>query len=120
MLLEKILNLTANSELSSVFQCATASLEQKTALLQLAHELKNQHYHFVTVTPATHARVNSRPGNEWAIDLNGIFGWSRPFQLSIVPKEILELMQTAKIITSCRNGWRSLLRASKIKDQLFF
>jgi methylase of polypeptide subunit release factors len=102
------------------FQCAAGSLVQKTALLQLARALKNQRYHFVTVTPATHARVNSRPGNEWAIDLHGIFGWSRPFQLSIVPTEILELMQAAKIITRYGSDWRSLLRVSTIKDRLFF
>lgn len=102
------------------FQCPAGPLAQKTALLQLARALKNQRYHFVTVTPATHACVNSRPGNEWAIDLHGIFGWSRPFQLSIVPKEILNLMQAAKIITPCRYGWKSLLRVSTIKDHLFF
>jgi methylase of polypeptide subunit release factors len=102
------------------FPSTAGSLVQKTALLQLARALKNQCYHFVTVTPATHARVNSRPGNECAIDLPGIFGWSRPFQLSIVSTEILELMQAAKIITRCGSGWRSLLRVSTIKDRLFF
>ena len=44
------------------------------ALLRLAAAVRDTGYRFVTVTPATHARVNARPGNEWAHGLRDVFG----------------------------------------------
>lgn len=93
---------------------------QNTALMQLAHALKGQGYHYTAVTPATHVRVNSRSGNERAINLEGVFGWSRPFHPSVIPREIFELMQAAEVIESHKMGWRSLLRASTLNNHLFF
>lgn len=90
------------------------------ALVGLAHALKKRGYCFTTVTPATHARVNSRRGNEWASNLEGIFGWSRLFQRQIIPEEIFELMQAANAVAPHDDGWRSLVRASTLNDRLFF
>ncbi|MGE4336997.1 MAG: methyltransferase [Pigmentiphaga sp.] len=89
------------------------------ALLRLGEALKHREYRHVTVTPATHARVNARPGNEWAADLNGVFGWSRPFRAGIVPPPIFELMRQAGVAVAYRDGWRSLVRASTLNGNLY-
>src|SRR5690606_33133982 len=58
---------------------------QDRALLHLARELRTRGYHFITPTPLTHQRVNQRPENALAVDLPGVFGWSRPFQHELLP-----------------------------------
>jgi methylase of polypeptide subunit release factors len=96
---------------------------QYAALKELGHALKRSDYRFTTVSPATHARVNSRAGNEWAKDLAGIFGWSRPFFPSVVPDEVYALMQAAGILVPYGNGqhgFRSRLRVSSLDEELFF
>jgi hypothetical protein len=85
----------------------------------LIEALRNADYHFITVTPASHARVNNRPGNEWAQDLQGIFGWSRPFKRNVISSELFEAMQAADILESYQDGWRSRIRVSTLGDQLF-
>ncbi|MCK9510028.1 MAG: class I SAM-dependent methyltransferase [Pigmentiphaga sp.] len=90
------------------------------ALLRLGEMLQKLDYRHVTVTPITHARVNARPGNAWAVDLNGVFGWSRPFHAEAVPAPIFELMRQAGIAVAYHNGWRSLLRASTLNGHLYF
>ena len=42
-----------------------------TALSALVEHLRAAGYRFVTPTPATHHRVNNRPGNERALLANG-------------------------------------------------
>ena len=93
--------------------------EQETALLRLALALRNAGYHFTAVTPATHARVNSRPGNEWAVDIEGIFGWSRPFRSDVLPQPLFRLMEAAGVARQQGEGWRSLVRMSTLHGQLF-
>ena len=48
-------------------------------------------------TPATVARVNARPGNEWARDLRDVFGWSRPFADGVVPPGLVEAMRESLV-----------------------
>lgn len=90
-----------------------------TALLRLAEALRDAHYSFVTPTPATIARVNARPGNEWASDLRGVFGWSRPFRDGVVPPSLAAAMQAAGVWSLHPGGYRSLLRASSLNGELF-
>jgi methylase of polypeptide subunit release factors len=89
------------------------------ALFHLACAVRNAGYRFTTVTPATHERVNSRPGNEWACDMEGVFGWSRSFRARILPPAIFELMQRADVAVRHGAGWRSLVRLSSLNSQLF-
>jgi release factor glutamine methyltransferase len=49
------------------------------ALQSLAGWLCEEGYRFITVTPATHARVLARDVRP-ARDLRDVFGWSRPFR----------------------------------------
>lgn len=94
-------------------------LPSDTALLRLAEALRGAGYSFVTPTPATIARVNARPGNEWASDLRGVFGWSRPFRDGIVPAALVAAMQDAGAWGQYPGGARSLLRASSLEGELF-
>jgi hypothetical protein len=68
------------------------------ALLKLAHALRDAGYHFITTTPTTHERVNARAENQWAQDLRGVFGWSRPFRDGVLPPEIFELQARRKYL----------------------
>lgn len=100
--------------------CMAAQLtEQEAALLQLAQALKQEEYCFTTVTPATHARVNGRPGNDWAADLAGVFGWSRLFREDLLPPPLFALMRTANVVVRDGDGWRSTVRMSSLLGQLF-
>lgn len=89
-------------------------------LLRLGEALKVRGYSHITVTPATHARVNRRNGNEWATDLAGVFGWSRAFRKAAIPNEIVELMQQAGIVETSGEGWKSRLRVSTLNGCLYF
>ncbi len=90
------------------------------ALLRLALSARDRGYRFVTPTPATHRRVNARPGHEWASDLRGVLGWSRPFKAGLLPAEIFTLMRRAGILAEVDGGWQSRLRLSSLDDQLYW
>lgn len=90
------------------------------ALLALGRALQDDGYQFVTSTPATHQRVNARPGNEWAETMIDVLGWSRPFREGVVTERLMALMREAGMLTPHANGWRSTLRASTLGNQLFF
>lgn len=96
--------------------------ERDSALLQLAQALRDLNYHFTTPTPATHERVNDRPQNAHASDLPGVFGWSRPFHVEVLPSHIWELMQRADAATPPDSDglWRSRVRLSSLHGQLFW
>jgi len=90
------------------------------ALLALGQALQRHGYRHITVTPATHARVNARADNDWASDLVGVFGWSRPFREGAIPADVFALMQRAGIAVACAGGWRSALRVSTLNEHLYF
>jgi len=90
------------------------------ALPQLGLALRQAGYHFTTVTPATHERVNKREENQWARDLAGVFGWSRPFHAEILLPQVLEMMRAAQVLEPHAEGWRSLVRLSSLSGQLLF
>ncbi|HYZ63535.1 MAG TPA: class I SAM-dependent methyltransferase [Acetobacteraceae bacterium] len=94
-------------------------LEREAALLQLARQVAETGYRFVTPTPATHGRVNARPGAAWARDLRDVFGWSRPFREGVVPAAILDTMREAGVLAPHAGGSRSLVRFSTLQDLLF-
>lgn len=99
---------------------AGTSQESDAALTELGHYLKAEGYRFTTVSPLTHSRVNARRGNELATGLEGIFGWSRPFELSAVSADLYRRMQDAGVLAREGGRFRSLVRASTLGGQLFF
>lgn len=88
-------------------------------LLELARAVQSTGYAFTTPTPATHARVNARPGSAGAHDLAGVFGWSRPFREELLPHGILALMREAGVLVSGDAGLRSAVRLSTLDSLLF-
>jgi methylase of polypeptide subunit release factors len=89
--------------------------------LRLLDALRDQGYRFITVSPATHARVNARSQNATARTLADVFGWSRPFAAGLLPEPVLALMREAAIIEPAPGGLsRSRVRVSSINDMLFF
>lgn len=90
------------------------------ALIELGVLLKSRGYRHTTVTPATHTRVNGRPGNEAAQDLRGVFGWSRPFERSTLPDDVFMLMERADVLAHHNGRFKSTVRASTLDGDLFF
>jgi methylase of polypeptide subunit release factors len=89
------------------------------ALLGLLGTLQAADYRFVTVTPATHARVNARSGNEEARNLEDVFGWRRLFASDLIPTSLFDLMQRAGAVAPEGARWRSLIRVSSFEGKLF-
>ena len=90
-----------------------------TALSALISFLKEVGYNFITPTPATHLRINARPGNQRAEDLTDAFGWSRPFASSLLPDQLLHALHEGALITKSDGGWKSVVRASTLERNLF-
>jgi release factor glutamine methyltransferase len=89
--------------------------EDRTLRL-LANMLLRSGYRFVTPTPETHRRVNSRPGNAWAQDTAGVFGWSRPFRPNTLTEPFLSHAPEANALMRHGEGWRSQYRLSTLDD----
>ena len=89
------------------------------ALVELGRALKQADYHFTTVTPATHERVNRRPENALARTPRDVFGWSRPFEASMLDPRLLELMTRARVVTVEGALLRSRVRFSSLRGELY-
>lgn len=90
-------------------------------LLQLGELLRHANYQFTTVTPATHELVNARAGCRTASSLTDVFGWSRPFDPSVLPAQLFEAMQAAGACEPIAGSaeWRPRLRFSTLNGLLF-
>lgn len=88
-------------------------------LEQLLLALYARDYHFVTVTPETHRRVNQRPGNAWANDIRDVLGWNRPFTAPTIATELFEWMMAASVLRPVPEGWQSQVRVSSVGGKLF-
>ncbi|WP_433828520.1 methyltransferase [Actinoplanes sp. CA-015351] len=89
------------------------------ALMELGEALRAAGYHFTTITPATHERVNRRPACTQATDLRGVFGWSRPFGPGVLPARLVELMDAAGVMHRSGELCRSLVRFSSYDGEIF-
>jgi methylase of polypeptide subunit release factors len=98
---------------------ATTAITSEQALHDLGDALKGLGYRFVTVTPATHHRVNQRPENAWARNLTDVFGWSRPFRSEVLPAGLLELLDAAGALERDGDTLRSRVRFSSYDGELF-
>jgi release factor glutamine methyltransferase len=97
------------------------SHDRSAALLALGRALHEAGYAFVTVTPETHRRVDAlaaASGRSSASSLRDVFGWSRPFEPSLLPPAMLDLARAAGIL---EDGalLRSRVRFSSIGERLF-
>ncbi len=89
-------------------------IKNSNYLVPLLQALKQRDYTYTCISPASHEKVNNRPGNELASDLAGMLGWSRPFNIEAADPEIFQLMQAANILSGEQDYWRSQLRVSSI------
>lgn len=98
----------------------TTSRAPGMALLALGRWLRQSGYEFVTTTPESHRRVNTRGGNAEAQCLRGVFGWSRPFRKSLLPPRVFDLLEAAGGLQRDGMLYRSSLRASCLDDMLLW
>lgn len=89
------------------------------ALTAIVRALRERNYRFITVTPATHARVNGRASNTWARSIEDIFGWSRPFRADDLPEGWFALLQQADVVRPHGDGWRATVRVSTLDDTAY-
>lgn len=104
----------------SIVTLPTAQTLSRPALLQLGAALRDSGYAFTTISTPSHRRVNGRPGNETAMDLRGVFGWSRPFGEGLLNAQWLSWMREAGILRPHDGLWKSTLRASTLDGRLYF
>src|SRR6195952_3022075 len=88
-------------------------------LAVLARLLQAAGYRFVTPTPATHARVLSRPGASGVDGLVNAFGWNRPFRLEDLEGPYAELLSQGALLQRVDDGVKSLVRFSTLGGMLF-
>lgn len=93
--------------------------EESAALVAVLEWLRQQSYAFTTISPASHALVNDRPGNETAKDVSGALGWSRPFAPEAVGEQLFALLEQAHVLEQDGRLWRSKVRVSSLAGQLF-
>lgn len=93
--------------------------EQELALVDVGRRLRRLGYRFMTITPASHARVNARADSVVARTLADVFGWSRPFAKELLPVELFEALSRAKAVEPVGEKYRSKVRFSSLGDQLF-
>ena len=89
------------------------------ALLELLRLVTATGYRFVTGTPATHARVNARPGNAEARSLIDVFGWSRPFRPELLSADMLAALRQAGMLNEGEGRCRSMVRISTLHEVNF-
>jgi release factor glutamine methyltransferase len=83
-------------------------------LALLATSLLQSGYRFVAPTPATYSRINARPNNSVARDIEGVFGWSRPFKRELLAPDLFALAQRAGALVADGSLWRSRFRFSTL------
>jgi methylase of polypeptide subunit release factors len=88
-------------------------------LVLLGRWLRDGDYQFVTVTPATHGRVNARPEAALAQTLRDVFGWSRPFAPGLLPALPLAWLRQAGLLDDGAGLLRSRVRFSTLGDGLY-
>ena len=111
---------SAYAEHAAALETIDSGAEEADALVRLGRWLHAQGYQFTTVTPATHGRVNARPGAELSRTLRDVFGWSRPFAGAPVPPDMLAVMRLGNLLADGPGGLvRSKVRFSSIGGVLF-
>lgn len=91
----------------------------EAALVEVGRWLRDQGYRFTAITPESHRRVNARSGADRAHSVRDAFGWSRPFEASLVPMGILDAMRAADVLVARRDLFASAVRFATLGDGLY-
>ena len=98
---------------------AVAEADDRTAaLLDLLALLKARGYHFITPTPATHARIIDRAPLRRAHGLRDVFGWSLPFDHDLLDPELLHILERADALERDGDGLKTRFRLSSLGPDL--
>jgi methylase of polypeptide subunit release factors len=97
---------------------ADTALPEPATLIELAHRLNADGYHFITPTPVTHQRVNLRTANQVARSMRDVFGWNRTLPPELLPAEELKALLAAGILEPHQHGFRSRVRWSSLDGLL--
>ena len=87
------------------------------ALLELLRCLEAQHYDFVAITPASHARVIARPRPPRR-DARDVFGWSLDFAPGDIDPALLAALGAADALAPVGDRWRSRVRVARLDGRL--
>ena len=93
--------------------------DEAQALERLVGHLVQQGYHFITPTPASHARVLAREGSRVARDLREAFGWSMVFPDTLLDAGLLAGLHAAGLVERAGAAWKSRVRVSTLGEDLF-
>lgn len=96
-----------------------APVEADLALAELLRHLHSLDYSFVTVTPATHARVLARRAGALAQDLRDALGWSLPFRRGTLDAKVERLLAQAGAVRGEGDLVRAAVRVSELDGRLF-
>ncbi len=89
-----------------------------TPLVQVLRQVAQSGYQFTTPTPLTHQRaLEQRDGA--GVTLRDIFGWSLPFAPNSVSPVLLDSMNQANVLQSCRSLLRSAVRIATLDEDAF-
>jgi release factor glutamine methyltransferase len=91
---------------------------EEMALVETGRQLRRHGYRFVTPTPATHSLVNARSAANIAVSLEDVFGWNRPFERSLLPAGMVELLARAGALRVEGRLIRSAVRFSTLQQLL--
>lgn len=91
-----------------------------SSLIHVGRWLRATGYDFVTPTPATHSRVNRRPGAQRASSVRDVFGWSRAFERELLPGDIVQAMDSGDLLEQdAGDALRSRVRYSTLEGDLY-
>ena len=97
---------------------SNALLPDPVALEALARQLQADDYHFITPTPVTHERVNNRAGNQTALSMRDLFGWSRVMEPGLLQPSNVDALVKAGIMAAQGGGFKSRIRLSTLDGLL--
>jgi SAM-dependent methyltransferase len=96
-----------------------ALTEREQALIAIGRWLDHAGYDFTSVGGDTHRRVNARWDARIASSSRDVFGWSRPFEASLLPADIVQQLRAADAITERGGLCRSRVRYSRLAGGLY-
>jgi SAM-dependent methyltransferase len=88
--------------------------EEDLALTELGRALRARDYRFVTISPASHARVVGRSSGRPGSSLRDVFGWNLPFRRSELEMEIEGHLRHSGRFVQEGEFWRSTVRFSSL------
>lgn len=99
---------------------AAACPATRDALLDLLSQLRSIDYDFIAPTPASQARVLSRPDRAVGSTVADLLGWSLPCDPHLVPASILDALAAAGLLTRRADGLvAARVRVSNVFGRLF-